>query len=96
MCSARHGGPRTLSRTTDANIDCGFLWKMHSLLNRSVIVKRKQNRIELFSRPGLNDIFTDLFLAAKFQVPERRVQLRDPPVPSVGSRPPIRGQGRKE
>ena len=25
MCRARRGGPRTLSRTTDANLDCAFV-----------------------------------------------------------------------
>ena len=27
MCHARCGGPRTLSRTTDANLDCAFVEK---------------------------------------------------------------------
>ena len=29
MCPARCGDPRTLSRTTNANLDCAFVKKMH-------------------------------------------------------------------
>ena len=45
-------GTRTLSKTTDANIDCAFV-ENALFYTDSLIVKSQQNRIELVTRPGL-------------------------------------------
>ena len=46
MCRDRRGGPRTPSRTTDANLDCVFV-KNTSLLRSVISSKKLKNRIEL-------------------------------------------------
>ena len=42
MCRARRGGPRTPSRTSDANLDCAFV-ENALFLPRSLIEKIRQN-----------------------------------------------------
>ena len=51
MRDARCGGPRTLFRTIDANLDCAFVEKERTFLRQSLIWKSQQNRIELVTRP---------------------------------------------
>ena len=46
--------PRTLSTTTDANLDCAFV-ENALFLHRSLIVKSQQNVIELVT-PDLSDL----------------------------------------
>ena len=46
---ARHGGPRTLSKTIDAKLDCAFV---ENALFYTLIVKGHENRVELMTRPG--------------------------------------------
>ena len=50
VCRTRPRGPRTLSRTSDAKLNCAFCWK-RTFLHRSLIVKSQQSRIELVTRP---------------------------------------------
>ena len=59
---ARCRGPRTLSKRTDAKLDCA---RKRTCFYRSMIVKSHQNRIELVSRPADDQfIFGDRFLVA--------------------------------
>ena len=53
VCRSRHGGPRTLSRSADANLALivRFL-KLHFLTPNSLIVKSQQNIIELMAKPA--------------------------------------------
>ena len=50
VCSARRGGPRTLSTTTDANLDCAVV---ENALFYTDPWPREVNRIELSSWPDL-------------------------------------------
>ena len=54
MCTARRGGPRTLSRTTGANYDCAFV--KNTLLHQSLIVKSQKKKVGLVIRPGLTSV----------------------------------------
>ena len=49
-CPAINGGPRTLSKTTGTTIKCASAKDTH-FWNRSVIVKSRQNGIELVTHP---------------------------------------------
>ena len=50
MCSARREGPKTTSKTADANLDFAFV--ENAFFHRSLIAKSQQNKIELVKRPG--------------------------------------------
>ena len=53
MCRARRGGPRTPSKIADTYLDCAFV-ENALFLHGSLILKSQQNRIELVTRPALN------------------------------------------
>ena len=52
MGRARRGGPRTPSKTADANFDCAFVEKA-LVITPILSLKSQQNRIELVTTPVL-------------------------------------------
>ena len=50
MYPIRLGCPKTPTKTRDANLNCVF--EKTTFLDRSLIVKRQRNRIELVTRPA--------------------------------------------
>ena len=57
VCGTRRRGPRTPSRTTDANLDCAFV-ENALFLHQSLIMKSQQNINELVTQPGLSCLET--------------------------------------
>ena len=51
MCCARLARSRSLLKTTNANLDCTYVWKFAFEHTLCLIVKSQQNRIELVTRP---------------------------------------------
>ena len=60
MCCARHRGPRTQSKTADANLDCAFVENALYRPKQSLIGNGQQNRIELATRPGNGRLVVDV------------------------------------
>ena len=53
-CCARCGGPRALTKPTDAILDC--VCRKRTFLHRSLILKSQQNRIDLVNRPACHQM----------------------------------------
>ena len=63
VCLVLREGSKTVSKTTDANLDCAFD-EMH-FLHRYLILKSQQNRIELVTRPLLHQLFMSFLTLGK-------------------------------